>query len=149
MAAYSAADIPDGAYGLEFSVPQVVALRLIFVPSFAPLSSFRAESHVLVSSRVVHVTLLRSGMDEGKKNASMHSKGHNGKSSSNIGVIVDDIIILGRQAGRPSKCGRRVCGEGLHVCMGMGRWHGAVSGFRVAINGRFFRFHIFTQSQAR
>ena len=71
MAAYSAADIPDGAYGLEFSVPQVVALRLFFVPSFAPLSSFRAESHVLVSSRVVHVTLLhiRSGMDEceGKK----------------------------------------------------------------------------------
>ena len=59
MAAYSAAVIPDGTYGLEFSAPQVVALRLLFfVPSlFAPLSSFRAESHV--SSR--DVTLLRTG----------------------------------------------------------------------------------------
>lgn len=137
MAAYSAADIPDGAYGLEFSVPQVVALRLFFVPSFAPLSSFRAESHVLVSSRVVHVTLLRSGMDEGKKNASMHSKGHKGKSSNNIGVIVDDIIILlGREVIRPACQVSQVWPEGecavgavaVKVCWG--RFRFPVSGLR-------------------
>ena len=41
----------------------------------------------------------------------MHSKGHKGKSSNNIGVIVDDIIILlGREVIRPA-CQVSVEGE--------------------------------------